>query len=304
MQAEQRATSNEPLFQTMLIHATVTITGDAALRGACEARLRRLLSTQFLKDEVTEHHGAEALCYDLKVEGGIPFPAFAQASQEFPELVFSAEWVNVAAGEKGSATLVQGRLAKQSSESIATRAGDEHPVHLEAAPDGRLMLALTLLRVTSEEWRGYALTASRDALLRVVRRPGSPAIALYATEGAAEWSVAWSSDTGASPYAVTKLESPVAIAAPDYSELEAVVRRFVSDWIWFSHERREDIAVELDRYARRGLTVSGANLRASRLHRILADIGDNQVAGYTTLAADELWLKDLVLATWARLDEA
>jgi len=40
------------------------------------------------------------------------------------------------------------------------------------------------------------------------------------------------------------------------------------------------------------------------LHRILAEIGDNQVAGYTTLPADQMWLKDLVLATWARLDEA
>jgi len=29
----------------LLIHATVTITGDAPLRGACEARLRRLLKT-------------------------------------------------------------------------------------------------------------------------------------------------------------------------------------------------------------------------------------------------------------------
>jgi len=82
---------------SLLIHATVTVTGGKDALGACEARLRRLLSSQFLKDEVTEHHGREALCYDLKIEGGIPFPVFAQASQEFPGLEFVAEWVNVAA---------------------------------------------------------------------------------------------------------------------------------------------------------------------------------------------------------------
>jgi len=30
---------------TLLIHATITITGDPEARGACEARLRRLLKT-------------------------------------------------------------------------------------------------------------------------------------------------------------------------------------------------------------------------------------------------------------------
>ncbi|HEX9672331.1 MAG TPA: hypothetical protein VGA12_02720, partial [Burkholderiales bacterium] len=66
---------------SVLIHATVTVTGKKDALAACEARLRRLLSSQFLKDEVAEHHGPTALCYDLKIEGGIPFPAFAQASQ-------------------------------------------------------------------------------------------------------------------------------------------------------------------------------------------------------------------------------
>ena len=282
----------------------MTITGEASLRDACEACLRRLLSAQFLKNEVTEHHGPGALCYDLKVEGGIPFPVFAQASQEFPELTFKAEWVNVEAGEKGAATLVKGSLAQQSSERLATHAGDEHPVHVEVGPDGRLTLALILFRAAREEWRGYALTASRDALLRVTRRPEAPAVDLCATEGAAEWSVAWRSVTGTAPYLCEKLDPAVAIEDADYRELEAMVRRFVSDWVWFSHERPEDIAVEKDRYERRGFAVSGANVRYARLHRILAEIGDNQVAGYTTLPADQMWLKDLVLATWARLDEA
>jgi hypothetical protein len=106
----------------MLIHATVTISGEAALRAACEARLRRLLSGQFIRNEVTEHHGEEALCYDLKVEGGIPFPVFAQASQEFPELSLAFEWVNPETSERGSVTLVNGRATRQSIEPLPPRA--------------------------------------------------------------------------------------------------------------------------------------------------------------------------------------
>jgi hypothetical protein len=97
----------------MLIHATITITGDAAMLVACEARLRGSLSSLLLSGEAAEHHGTGGLCYDLKVEGGIPFPLFAQASQEFPGLSFAAEWVNPDLGQRGSVTLVNGRATRQ-----------------------------------------------------------------------------------------------------------------------------------------------------------------------------------------------
>jgi hypothetical protein len=99
----------------MLIHATVTITGDDARLAECAARLRELLSPQSQRDEVAEQHRPGALCYDLKVEGGIPFPAFAQASQAFPELAFDFEWINVEAGGQGSVRLVGGRAQSPDS---------------------------------------------------------------------------------------------------------------------------------------------------------------------------------------------
>jgi hypothetical protein len=102
----------------MLIHATITITGDAAQIVQCEGRLRRLLDAHFAKDEVTERHRGDALCYDLKVDGGIPFPAFAEASQEFPGLSFDAEWVNVEVGERCSVTIVSGRVTRHSAEPL------------------------------------------------------------------------------------------------------------------------------------------------------------------------------------------
>ena len=287
---------------SLLIHATVTITGEEVARAACEARLRRLLSSQYLKDEVAEHHGADALCYDLKVEGGIPFPVFAQASQEFPALSFVAEWVNVAAGEKGLATIVNGRVTGQTTERMATGAGDDHPIYVEVAPDGRLALALMLLRTGRDEWRGYALTHARDALLRVLRLPESGAVELYATEGAAEWAVAWRGDISSGRFDLEQLEPPVAIAEADYLEMDLIVRRFVSDWIWFASERGDDTAVESERYARYGYAVSGANVNSARLHRMRADAGAGQSLVHNALGQDDLWVREFVFATWAAED--
>lgn len=289
---------------SLLIHATVTVTGEKDALGACEARLRRLLSSQFLKDEVTEHHGREALCYDLKIEDGIPFPVFAQASQEFPGLAFDAEWVNVAAGEKGHATLVNGRVTGQSSERVATRAGDEHPVHVEVAPDGRLTLALTLFRATRDEWRGYALTATRDALVRVVRRPESDAVELYATDGGPEWAWVWRGALSSRIFIRDELRPPIGIDKPLFRDLDVLAYNFVADWVWFAHERREDIAIESERYARYGYPVSAANVRSTRLHRMRADTGEGRPLVHSTLHADEQWVGDLVRATWAAADEA
>jgi hypothetical protein len=284
----------------MLIHATVTITGDAPMRAACEVRLRRLLSGQFIRSEVTEHHGAEGLCYDLKVEGGIPFPLFAQASQEFPELEFNAQWVNLEHGEKGGATIVNGRIASRESERIAVRTGDEHPVHVEVSPGGVLRLALTLFRATGEEWRGYAATATRDALIRVVRRPPG-GIELDATEGAAEWALSWRLDNRSSP-AIMKDGAPVPIDRTIYKELEAIARRFAGLWIWFGADAGADVAVEADRYQRYGYPVRAANVRSARLHRMRADAAEGTALVHSTLDPADLWIKDLLLDTWARDD--
>jgi hypothetical protein len=286
----------------MIIHATVTITGDKAMLGACEARLRKLLSAQFLKNEVTEHHGAQALCYDLKVEGGIPFPVFAQASQEFSGLEFAAEWVNVAAGEKGAATIVNGRVSAQTRERVAMRAGDEHPVYVEVASGGRLVLALTLLRVAHGEWRGYALAAGRDALIRALRAPDSDAVELYATEGGPEWACVWHGALSSRIFIRDELRPPIGIDESIFHDLDLLARGFVADWIWFASGPRAETAIERERYARGGFEVAEANVRSVRLHRMRAGAGDGEPLVHSTLGAEDLWVKEFVLATWARDD--
>jgi hypothetical protein len=284
----------------MLIHATITISGEETALIACAARMRRRLSAHYLKDEVTEHHGEQALCYDLKIEGGIPFPLFADASQEFPELQFAAEWVNVAAGQRGSATLVNGRVVTQETQSIAVSESGGHPLYVSVADDGVLTLALIAFRASREEWRGYVLTSARDALLRVVRLPGADTVELYATEGSPEWTLAWHGESSSelTCHAVTP---PIPLGESVFSELDALARDFVADWIWFSSAPDEEIAIEKERYAQHGYAVSDANVRSIKLKRMKdTSISSGGPLVYSTLTAEDEWVKDLVLATWAK----
>src|SRR6185503_20181875 len=204
----------------MLIHATITVSGDPALLVACAARLRRRLSAHFLNEEAAEHHGDHALCYDLKVDGGLPFPLFAEVSQEFPGLEFTAEWVNVEAGARGSATIVNGRIAAQEADRLAVGAGSAHPVYVSIALDGSLRLALTVLRAGRDEWRGYAVSATRDALVRIVRGPAAEDVTLYATEGGAEWALAWRGAPSVAELSGDTLTPPLSIEDAAFEELE------------------------------------------------------------------------------------
>lgn len=284
----------------MLIHATVIITGAPEERKACEAHLRRSLAGQLRRNDVTEHHGREALCYDLKVEGGIPFPLFAEASEAFPELEFTIDWVNVAVGEHGTARFLAGRLAAQSSERVGATAPTEHPTYIAVAADGTLILGLTLERVGSNEWRGYGVTATRDTLLRVRHDPGSNAVELHATDGAPEWAAAWTGRFPGRRLAGERLRNPIAIEDRVYEELERLARAFAEAWIWFGKAPEPDIAIERERYARYGYRTADANVRSARLHTLREKAGGNRPLEYSTFSAEEAWLKDVVLATWAR----
>lgn len=284
----------------MLIHATIIITGDSAEREACEAQLRRSLAGQLRRDDVTEHSGKDALCYDLKVEGGIPFPVFARASEEFPTLEFAIDWVNVAAGERGSARFIGGHLAAQTSERIGAASATDHPVYVGVATDGTLTLALTLERVASNEWLGYGVTATRDALIRILREPGRDELTLYATEGAPEWAAVWMGNLSARQIDFQEGQEPIAIADSVFQDLDRMARSFAEAWIWFADAPEQEIAIERDRYARYGYGTADANLRSTQLHQLRTEAGEGEPLEHSTLSADEAWLKDVVLATWAK----
>ena len=281
----------------LLIHATLTVSGDSALLPAADARIKALLVEEVFDGGFEEHHGDAALSYDFKVRGGVPFPAFAQASQEFPQLEVVAEWVNVAAGRRGRARLVDGKIVDHVEDSIAISATDTANRYFDVAADGTLQLAFAVVRRDRSFWAGYVLNHERDALFQVVR--DGDTVELQVTEGASEWARAWtlrSADAAADQQAL----QPHQAVDPDlYDELERLAQDFVAEWIWLREAPAAETAIERDRYGRYGYTVNDANVRVAKLQRMRGDADMHQPLVYSTLDAENEWIRAVLKRCWA-----
>lgn len=283
----------------MLTHVTVRVSGERSQLDAFDARLKVLCADEPFAGDVTEQHSGAGLHYDLKVEGGVPFPPFALASGEFPALEIAVEWVNPAEGTRGSARIVAGMLVEHDLHGAAGAGEADHALAIVLDGSGYLRLAVAVLRTGRDEYRGYALTGRQDALFRVVRDAATGEIDLGTTQGAAEWSRSWRVGSSADAE-YRELDPPQAIDPTEFRELERLAQDFVARWIWFGNGPREEIAIEVERYARMGYAISDANVRSSVLHRIRpnADDGDGAVR-YSTLDSESEWVLDVLARCWA-----
>ncbi len=281
----------------MLTHVVFKVSGDPAQLAAFDARLKVLFAEHEVTSECEEQHTPNALHYDLKVAGGIPFPPFALASGEFPDLTVAVEWVDAGSAVRGTATIARGMLTAQNVGNLAV-AGAGHAVAIRVNANGRLALALAAMRTGRDECRGYMLTGSEDALFRIARIASTGAIELSATQGAAEWSRAWRlPDAGAAEYREINPAQP--IADGDFRELEKLAQDFVVQWVWFRNGPREEIVIEAERYARLGYVVSDANLKSAAMHRIRGGAGnDDDGIRYSTLDTEIAWIEDAIALCW------
>ncbi len=136
--------------------AVVRITGAGRLADFRE-RLRWLMVRDPGAEDYTEHHAAGRLEYRFAPKKGIPFPALAEASGDFPELRVEAEWDHD--GVRGRAVIENGRVVEE--QSAAAEAGLE----ISVAEDGRLVLGL-ICRNESQGCIGYAATSDRHTYFR------------------------------------------------------------------------------------------------------------------------------------------
>ncbi len=280
-----------------LTHVVFKVRGEPDEVAAFDARLKLLFAEHGFAGECEEQHAAGALHYDLKVQGGIPFPPFALASNEFPDLTVVAEWIDAGSGVRGSATIARGTLTAQKVESLAA-SGAGHAVAIRIAADGYLNLALAVIRSGRDECRGYMLTGREDALFRITRDLATGAIELLATQGAAEWSRAWRVPRGGA-VEYRDIDPAQPLADGDFRELEKVAQEFVAQWIWFGNGPREEIAIEAERYERLGYAVSDANMRSAALHRIKGSAGNGgDGVHYSTLDAEIAWIEDAIARCW------
>src|SRR4249920_1566107 len=83
----------------------------------------------------TEHHGDGLLEYRFRPKKGVPFPAFAEASREFPELRVEARWEHD--GVHGSAVIESGRVVMEDQPAPGLPG-----VEVKVGEDGRLEMAM------------------------------------------------------------------------------------------------------------------------------------------------------------------
>jgi hypothetical protein len=137
--------------------AVVRISGAGRLADFRE-RLRWLMVRDEDAEEYSEHHAEGVLEYRFKPRRGIPFPAFTEASADFPELQVEAEWEHD--GVRGRALIENGRLVQQAPQLTAAALLD-----VSVGEDGRLELALACSR-TDAGLIGYAATADSHTYFR------------------------------------------------------------------------------------------------------------------------------------------
>lgn len=136
--------------------AIVRVTGAGRLADFRE-RLRWLMVRDADAEDYTEHHEPGTLEYRFAPKRGIPFPAFAEASQEFPELRVEAQWEHD--GVRGRAVIENGQVSRD--EDALGSSG----IAVELDADGRLRLALVCER-RGEEWLGYAASSDGHSFFR------------------------------------------------------------------------------------------------------------------------------------------
>jgi hypothetical protein len=232
--------------------AVIRVAGPGRLPDFRE-RVHWLMVRDIDAEAYVEHHAGDALEYRFELERGIPFPAFATASSEFPELRVEAEWRDAAQGVRGRAVIENGRLIEQESVPLH----DELlGIVLETGAEGEIRLGLACAR-RGDGWLGYALSESRHAYFRL----DEPSRELRIAEDAGtRWTARLrDGDRGA-------LDEPIDDAL--LGELEAIAFRFAADWLWYDEDRAPETTLERKRYAAHGWRVAGANLKSEQRLRV------------------------------------
>jgi hypothetical protein len=137
--------------------AVARISGAGRLADFRE-HLRRLMVRDPDAEEYSEHHGEGFLEYRFAPRRGIPFPAFTEASGEFPELRVEVQWEH--GGKRGRALIENGHLVEQ-TQGEAGGAG----VDVALGEDGELVLGM-VCRTSGGECIGYAAAAQRHTYFR------------------------------------------------------------------------------------------------------------------------------------------
>jgi len=256
--------------------AVIRVTGQPQHFDAFRERVRWLLVRDIDAEPYSEHHTAERLEYRFEIARGIPFPAFATATLEFPGLRVEAEWRDAPRALAGRAVIEGGRLLESSRSALAD--GGPLCIDVTLSPGGELVLAMAC-RAERAALYGYAASAERHAYFRF------EAGGLRLAEGAAE---RWSAD-----------DAP--IGQHELAALEDLAFAFAADWLWYDESPPEETVLERRRYAEQGYPLRAANVKAGQLARLReAGAQEDGSLRFSNLDAECLRARDALLELWLK----
>ncbi len=232
-----------------VLTAVVRVTGTGRLVEFGE-RVRALMvrDPDAPRSDYTEHHVDGVLEYRFETQEGIPFPAFASASAEFPELRVEAEWENAGQGVGGRAVIENGRLVEQQSVPLEP---STLGVAIDIGQRGELAFAMVCVK-RDAAWLGYCADGSRHAYFEF-----DAGLLRLAEDAGTRWTRRLEGDR------VVPLDA--AIDDVLLAELEDLAFRFAGDWLWFDEAAEQETTLERQRYSNHGWPVQGANLKAERI---------------------------------------
>jgi hypothetical protein len=271
--------------------ATITVSGDPQALREYRSLVNRLLDEEG-SGPYRELHTPERLEYEFRLHGGIPFPPFVSASQDFPDLTVEVAWNEAALGRSGRAIIRNGVLAEQAAQFHPAAGPVLHEVR--TGTDGGLKLAVSCAR-WRECWHGYVISADEHALYRVAGSAGS--CELVASDGIdAEWAERWTVSSGEAAYAELSPREP--IAGDELRELDRIAEGFSREWLWFEDGPPEETAVERQRFAAYGYPVRRANLRSEKLRKVLRP--ENGGLAFGSFPEDARWIPEVLRICWLR----
>ena len=276
----------------MNLKATVVVKGDPQQLPPYRRQVNERLREEGA-DSFRELHTDAQLEYEFRLRGGIPFPPFVEASQDFPGLTVEVDWSEAAGGRSGRAIIQNGVLREQAAQSHAPSGAVLQEVRADA--DGRLRLALVCER-WREAWLGYAIAADQHAFFRVAGTQAD--CELSAADGLeAEWAERWSVKSGRTDYAELAPREPLAEEA--LRELDRLAEEFTREWVWFEESPPEDTAIERRRFTDYGYPVGAANLRSEKLRKVLQAGADG--LAFVSFGEDTRWIPELLWRCWLRI---
>jgi hypothetical protein len=276
----------------MSLRITVLIPGPRSQLDACRKSLNAMLDDE--RDlRYRERHTDSRLEYGLTSKTGVPFPPFVNASEEFPALTFSFLWEGLNGESGGRATIEHGGLISRELGGEKSGEGHAGAVHVLAAHDGTIYLAVAMHNQAGDRWIGYAATADQHGYFSWERSGAEPR--LVTTTGIADrWETQWAlrNDEWAQMALTDDREIPV----ETLTTLENIANEFAAEWLWFAAENAVDTALERHRFGLYGLVVNPANLRSEKIRALPRD--ETRGITYSTMQAPQAMVIDALDRCW------